>query len=90
MGRKVEQKKKQNSNSDNFYKYEPKLNAVARESPKFTFPQSRTYKSKQNVNSDSHSQIFYQTIDNKKSGYSYSMGTSKRFAENTKKSGPLK
>lgn len=26
---------------DNFYKYDPKLSAAARESPKFSFPQGR-------------------------------------------------
>lgn len=26
---------------DNFYKYDPKINTIARESPKFSFPQGR-------------------------------------------------
>ena len=30
MGRKVEQKKKENVSMDNFYRYDPNLNAVAR------------------------------------------------------------
>lgn len=41
MGRKMEIKKKENLTMDNFYKYDPNLNTVARESPKFSFPQGR-------------------------------------------------
>lgn len=41
MGRKMEIKKKENLTMDNFYKYDPNLNIVARESPKFSFPQGR-------------------------------------------------
>lgn len=46
MGRKVEHKKKESYTADNFNKYDPKVNSVARESPKFTFPQSRRYDTK--------------------------------------------
>jgi hypothetical protein len=41
MGRKMEEKKKEASTMDNFYKYDPNLSTVARESPKFSFPQGR-------------------------------------------------
>jgi len=34
--------------------------------------------------------MFYQTIDSKAGGYSYSMGTAKRFGELKKSSGPFK
>ncbi len=78
MGRKVEHKKKNSYTADNFNKYDPKLSYVARESPKFTFPQGRRYNSKEN---DASEQMFYHTVDSKAGGYSYSMGTAKRFGE---------
>lgn len=74
---------------DNFYKYDPKIDTVARESPKFSFPQSRRYRDKENKMSGSSAE-FYQTVESKASGYSYSMGTSKRFADLKKESGPYK
>ena len=79
MGRKVELKKKENLSMDNFNRYNPNLNTVARESPKFSFPQSSKH-SKENRFA-STSQEFYQNVESKSSGYHYSMGTSKRFAE---------
>ena len=46
MGRKAEHKKKNGYTADNFNKYDPNLNSVARESPKFSIPQSRRYDGK--------------------------------------------
>lgn len=74
---------------DNFYKYDPNINTVARESPKFSFPQGKRY-DKQNMQANTYSQYFYQSINKKKEGYSYSMGTAKRFAELKKESGIFK
>ena len=87
MGRKVELKKKENLSMDNFNRYDPNLNTVARESPKFSFPQSSKH-SKENRFA-STSQEFYQNVESKSSGYHYSMGTSKRFAELKKETGPF-
>lgn len=41
MGRKMNEKKKEAGVTDNFYKYDPQNDSVARTSPKFSFPQSR-------------------------------------------------
>ena len=88
MGRKVELKKKENLSMDNFNRYDPNLNTVARLSPKFSFPQG-SKNGKENRFAAS-SQEFYQDVESKPSGYHYSMGTSKRFAELKKESGPFK
>lgn len=42
------------------------------------------------MNGKAYSQCFYQSLDNKASGYHYSMGTSKRFAEIKKETGPFR
>lgn len=60
---------------DNFYRYDPNINSIARQSPKFSFPQS---KRNDKENYFQSSQKFY-TIENKSMGHSYSMGTAKRF-----------
>jgi hypothetical protein len=41
---------------DNFYKYEPKIAAVARESPKFTFSQSKRLDGKENAQRSAYCQ----------------------------------
>jgi len=74
---------------DNFYKYSPKASAVAREGPKFTFPQGRRGNDKDSGRS-AYSQEFYQSMDLKSSSSSYSMGTSKRFPLLKKEGGPFK
>jgi hypothetical protein len=88
MGRKLEEKPRENA-MDNFYKYSPKASAVAREGPKFSFPQGRRQEEKDSGRS-AYSQEFYQSIDMKSSSSSYSMGTSKRFPALRKESGPFK
>lgn len=88
MGRKLEDKPKENA-MDNFYKYSPKVSAVARVGPKFSFPQGRRQEEKDSGRS-AYSQEFYQSIDMKSSSCSYSMGTSKRFPALKKEAGPFK
>lgn len=73
---------------DNFYKYDPNISTVARESPKFSFPQGRR-NNKENTQ-PIYSQCFYQSLEHKTTGYSYSMGTSKRFAEQKKEKGAFR
>lgn len=86
MGRKLEEKQRESA-MENFYKYSPK--AAGRDGPKFSFPQGRRQEGKESGRS-AYSQEFYQSIDMKSSSCSYSMGTSKRFPELRKESGPFK
>ena len=87
MGRKVQEKKKE-STSDNFYKYTPQTETVVRGSPKFSFPMGR--RSMENVGGEGMNHNFHQSLELKRSGYSYSMGTAKRFAPSKKETGPYK
>lgn len=74
---------------DNFYKYDPKLSAAARESPKFSFPQGR--RDKQNgQQGNAYAQCFYQSLQKKAGGYSYSIGIAKRFGQLKKEGGPFR
>jgi len=50
---------------ENFYKYDPKLEAVARESPKFSFPQGRKAIGKENEPLSPRSHEFTMSISPK-------------------------
>lgn len=79
MGRKLQQKRGECS-MDNFYKYDSNIKSIARESPKFSFGQSKRYSDKENSELNFRQDFNHYQLP-KSNGYSYTMGTSKRFAD---------